>query len=519
MWRRPPHWLWLAVFATVPGCAVGGGPGDPSRTGAGDPSDAPSDDATEDGDDEPGAPSCDSPSCDDPPPGPRSTTEEQLDAFYAEHGGRDAFPSFHVRAVETFVYAEDEIMAGDYAGARERVDAFLSEHPPTDPLWTSGFGPGIVGWDGTNLSYPIAYPGLRMIEEIAHAVLRDPADSSTPIELTIVLARCAEGMRPTDPELSEGEPVSLELHPALTEDDHAIVRQSLRLFRRYVRAISGGELRVELSFQPLDTCLEVGFEERDGRPWAGLRDYREALRAMPDDVVSDTDMWWVLYPSNVPGDPAFDDTGFVTGGMGRSEQGAPVFIIDDLWLVRKPPTLGTGPYTAIERRVYLPQWLQHEFFHHLFRHLWPELGLEETPHQWFDRSTWPSEFEGKWEADYYAEALEHRLYDATPSIAQALQVAPEAPEDLGLTTADVVGNYERIPIENPWHEVEIVPNDSGLLWTNAAGASWPLHVGDDGILRTGPECPYGEQELVLEADRDPPAITGIHFNGELYVRR
>lgn len=516
--RRNGRWLSLAVLTTLAGCAAEGGLGETDRTDAGDPSTAPRDGATEDGTDDPPSPSCESPSCDDTPPGARSTTDEQLDAFYSEHGGRDAFPSFHVQAVETFVYAEDEIVAGDYAAARERVDAFLSDHPPTDPLWTSGFGPGIVGWDGTNLSYPIAYPGLRMIEEVAHAVRRDTADSSTPITLTIVLARCAEGMRPTDPDLREGEPVSLELHPALTEDGHAIVRQSLRLFRRYVWAITGGELRLELSFQPLDTCLEVGFEERGGRPWSGLRDYRQPLRAVPDDVVSDTDMWWVLYPSNVPSEPAFDDTGFVTGGMGLSERGAPVFIIDDLWLVRKPPTLGTGPYTAIERRVYLPQWLQHEFFHHLFR-LWPELGLEETAHQWFDRGTWPSEFEGKWEADYYAEALEHRLYDATPSIARALQVAREEPEDLGLTTADVVGSYERTPIENPWHEVEIVPNGGGLLWTNAASVSWPLHSGDDGTLRTGPECPYGEQELELMAGGEPPAITGIRFNGELYVRR
>jgi hypothetical protein len=54
--------------------------------------------------------------------------------------------------------------------------------------------------------------------------------------------------------------------------------------------------------------------------------------------------------------------------MGTGAEGfSPFFIIDDRWIVRKPPHIGTGEYSDVERSVYLPQWFQHEFFHHLFR--------------------------------------------------------------------------------------------------------------------------------------------------------
>jgi len=42
--------------------------------------------------------------------------------------------------------------------------------------------------------------------------------------------------------------------------------------------------------------------------------------------------------------------------------------------------------------AYFPQWFQHEFFHHLYRS-YPDLKLEAASHQWFDRLSWPRDFE------------------------------------------------------------------------------------------------------------------------------
>ena len=69
--------------------------------------------------------------------------------------------------------------------------------------------------------------------------------------------------------------------------------------------------------------------------------------------------------------------------------------------------------------MYRPNWLQHEFMHHLFT-LWPEFQLEVTGHQWFDRNTWPADFVGNSEPDHDHETLTKRILAATHSVAQML---------------------------------------------------------------------------------------------------
>jgi len=79
--------------------------------------------------------------------------------------------------------------------------------------------------------------------------------------------------------------------------------------------------------------------------------------------------------------------------------------------------------------VALPQWLQHEFFHHVFS-AYRKLGLEATSHQWHDRAAWPPDFEGRLEADYYAEALHRRLQlETRPPLHVRLRRAAARPKD------------------------------------------------------------------------------------------
>jgi hypothetical protein len=101
-----------------------------------------------------------------------------------------------------------------------------------------------------------------------------------------------------------------------------------------------------------------------------------------------------------------------------ADTGADVFVDGPLAVAQLAAHLGRGPYTSLERRAYLPQWLQHEFFQHLFR-TWPEFKLEARSHQWFDRSKWPRDFEGRLEG--------------------------------------FAGTYLREPRENDWHEGEVTP--------------------------------------------------------------
>lgn len=143
----------------------------------------------------------------------------------------------------------------------------------------------------------------------------------------------------------------------------------------------------------------------------------------------------------------------------------------------------------------MPQWFQHEFFHHLFR-AYPEFRLEAKPHQCFDRKTWPTDFEGVFEPDYYAESLHKRIQRrGNPPLHVKLRYREPPKSYLAqLTIDEITGAYERTPRENGWHAGSISllsAKDGKFRWTNEAGVSWNLMFDrENGILRTGPDCPY-----------------------------
>jgi len=221
------------------------------------------------------------------------------------------------------------------------------------------------------------------------------------------------------------------------------------------------------------------------------------------------------------------------GPDGRS----PAFIIDDLWLVRVPPHLGRGELTEAERRAFLPNWLQHEFFHHLYR-TYPGLKLESTSHQWFDRILWPSDFDGLLEPDYYAESVSKRLRAATPPLHIALRYAPP---DAGLlariSSKMLLGTYRHEPVLNDWQQGTISREardsktaEDHLRWTNAAGVSWSLALElRNGVLQTGPGNPYYARypsigrvfriELRRDAEGEYIAeVEGFWFLGGFYAK-
>ena len=80
---------------------------------------------------------------------------------------------------------------------------------------------------------------------------------------------------------------------------------------------------------------------------------------------------------------------------------------------------------------------------------------------------------------------------------------------------EIAGSYERTPVQNEWHEVTITANDGELTWTNAANVSWSLNIDGD-TFESGPDCPYGVQELEIEAEQGQ--IISLVFGGEFYRR-
>lgn len=257
------------------------------------------------------------------------------------------------------------------------------------------------------------------------------------------------------------------------------------------------------------------------------------------DLLAGTDWWWVLYPSLVP--PLKTDhknEEFVTGGMGSGPRGSPCFISDDAWVLRRAPHMGDGVWTGVERRAYIPQWFQHELFHHIFAVYDRDFRLEPTSHSWHVRSNWPSDFVGLVEPDYYYETVCKRLLGRSGHTPLHISLQYKAaPREVWtqLTAGDLVGCYKRHPRENDWHTGRLSLQGSGLRWTNEAGVSWMLRpMLSDGLLAIGHDCPYydskaitdggwGQGNFTLTLRRGEggcflPVVDSFGFNGESYVR-
>ena len=91
-------------------------------------------------------------------------------------------------------------------------------------------------------------------------------------------------------------------------------------------------------------------------------------------------------------------------------------------------------------------------------------------------------------------------------------------DDDSLASTDFIGYYERTPVANDWHKVNISLENNTLWWKNVAGVKWTLKFSNE-ILKTDASCPYGEKTISVITQGDSNTITGLRFNGEIYYKR
>jgi formylglycine-generating enzyme required for sulfatase activity len=437
----------------------------------------------------------------------------ELDAFFTSNGGRAGFQNNQVMALETLLFALDEIEAGQLVEARARVDAMLAAYPLSTPGWNAGYG-----YRGLNMGDPVGYYGIRMLDQIL--TLGNPSRKGK-LRMTAVVAPSAVVTRPTLPNLVP-ETVNLNIAPEILAEDAHRLHLVTRLFRRWLQAITGG-LEVELVVHVMNQGTTVNFVEQPDS-FSSLPDARAMLNAVPASIANTTDIWWVIAPSGVPGDGSGFSKTFVSGGITTSDgttNGSPLIMSDDAWFIRKPVHLGSGPYSETELGMYLPMWFQHEIMHAFFW-IWPQFGLEAQSHQWFDRSTWPADFVGVNEADYYAEALTKRILPlgSPDSVADRLQ-KPDYADMAVFPVAKLVGNYRRNPVQNGFHEVTITLESGNLRWSNAAGSSWGLEIIGSDLWSLPNSVPYGAQKYRVQIDGDGNVIgidPGNNQPAEFYRR-
>lgn len=452
------------------------------------------------------------------------------------------------RAFATFIEASGAYRRRDYAHCQAVLDEMWTARPLGAPEW---YTLGDLPPKYVNLGGPACYPQLTMLDE-AVRWRNDPASKTveaTPVVLEIVLVGKSEGIQPrTKEELEKGAGVNVrhELDKTLLANDYERVRSCLWLFQEYVLAITKGRLRVDLHFTylpnhsvPMVARIEKGLY---GPVAFATPDYPklEELEASLAKTLKVAPDWrWIITPSHVPDAfPDFKTTEFITGGMGVGPDGeSPKFMIDDKWLVRRPPHMGQGLYDPIEVESYLPCWFQHEFYHHLFRS-YPQFELEKDSHQWHDRKKWPADFQGLYEPDYYREGLHKRIQPKGEPLHLRLRYAAPSPDVYAkITLRDLVGVYRMRDPKNGWHTGQLASEGTDgqgnpvLRWTNQAGVSWRLYPRlAQGLLATGEDNPYAKEpgerahrfKLFLKRDREGRYISEVQafdFLGDRFEKQ
>jgi hypothetical protein len=439
----------------------------------------------------------------------------------------------YIDSITTYLQAKSDYEGGLYTQAQATLDALWAQYPVGDSVWWSIFGETPFG---LNLGTPPAYYGLRQLSDMTAWRLANPghAGAARTIRLSVIMVGKSNGIEPKTQlqlETGGGTPVTHDLDPRIPVNNYAVVHESLELFKEYIHTISLGVLEIDAQIIDLPNLdVAVSASTSNGANFAGMSNYTEPFGGVSAAEIEATDWWWIVYPAHIPEQfPDFQYTAFIAGGMGRGPNGGPAFISDDRWLVRVPGHLGLGTYEPNERKTYLPQWLQHEVFHHFYQ-VWNEFGLEDQPHQWFNQATWPADFVGQFEPDYYHESVFKRLQGAQLPLHVGLRYATaDAPWDT-LALDDVLGNYERNPVENPWHAGDILLDGSPLRWLNNAGVSWSLTPDlPSGALQIGSDCPYYDpnvnNDFRLALKREPQfgdlttELEGFSFLGELYEKQ
>lgn len=85
-----------------------------------------------------------------------------------------------------------------------------------------------------------------------------------------------------------------------------------------------------------------------------------------------------------------------------------------------------------------------------------------------------------------------------------------------VTAEKIIGQYQRQPVENSWHEVTVlVDEEQQLWWQNNAGVKWEL-IRDGTTFYTLESSPYGYREVTPDFDETNEDILGLWFKNEFY---
>ncbi len=150
-----------------------------------------------------------------------------------------------------------------------------------------------------------------------------------------------------------------------------------------------------------------------------------------------------------------------------------------------------------------------------------------SPSSWEARKQLPLEGDFANWIDPRNKSDQTRFYRAKPATLQTYNPPPAPPTQSPrvFIPDDLLGFYDREPVQNDWHSgsISYASNSTTILqWTNDAGASWTLTPDlINQILATGATNPYQSlpNGMSFALDQAAQQLTGFGFNGETYSKR
>ena len=470
-----------------------------------------------------------------------SETQSQLDELYAK------YPNITGKLktiIDTYVKVEDLVVSGNYEEASSELTSLWNMYPKGDSSWDFQSNNNI--W----LGIPAAYNGLRALDDIVSSHASN-STCTNPISLNIkvVLVGKSTGIMPNNPvEMTTGNGIhkTKMIDARLRANNNELINDLLYVFSRYIEAATNGTVKpsIEIIELPNFEYPVTVKEEPHGKASAyGNPDPTNDDNTFPNiwseltsEQKNSTDLWWIIYPSFVPGiggnlqttTPNFNNISFFTGGTATGPKGEAVLFVDDLFFLEKQLHIGGGSMTDIERRCYAATWFQHEYFHYLFD-VFPNEELEEESHIWFQRDKWPNEFEGMFEADYFHEAMDKRLsiVENGPLVNRIIIRRDAVPSDVfsKLDQSDLEGDYSALVPVNKYNRFSIkkkLGSTNKYIWKNEVPLEYEMDLRlNEGIFSNAPGG-Y-DARLQLKYDENTCAfvteVIGIRHGKGLIIKK
>lgn len=222
--------------------------------------------------------------------------------------GLQHFSPAYRQAVDTFFTVRLAYQHADYAAAASVLELFWKAYPPGSPVWGRLLNEAQRAERSTGAVFgtPPGYYGLRMLSECVAWRMKTPTPpAGVPVRLSVILIGHSAG-QPAGVAGAHRACGTEPADPLLAADGNAALHQALDLFLEYVRAITGGRLRVDLQvlyYRDLDVPMQV-IENPHADPKLSAELAPGALpmvwAAVDGEVRAKTDWWFVVYPSHRP---------------------------------------------------------------------------------------------------------------------------------------------------------------------------------------------------------------------------